>query len=438
MKIDYLQYYIGFLLLYYSHALFYGGGQSFRRNTSLAWAISRDLIWLLFLFITVLIYYKQKNTTEKETYEVWEGYRRFCVYLMLAYVSYALISLSHLSHKNYIDILHHDFRNIMMYMPIIFFMPVWITSSSDIKKYVNTFLFLGGIVSIFGIISKVLPYPFLTWDGRIVSTLSDPNNLAFFLNLMIFILVSNISLSTTYSKKSLLGLLVFLIALSLTDSLTIFASFFLGILLIMVILRRRLVFNLSIILLMVFLIFNSYIGNLFPSIKNEENRAVKLLKNKEKEDLPSIRIRMEQIKVFLHFLSVAPFYDKMLGDRTLTEYKTHDSQYLNIIRNNGILTFILLFTLFFSLIPISYAKYKLFLVAGDIHSGSLCIAFSAFMITTLFVSFNSTAFLNRFPLSFIFYFFSGLIIFIRPKGPESKNVIVLADTDTTAIGKVTV
>lgn len=435
MKIDYLQYYIGFSLLYYSHALFYGGGQSFRRNTPLAWAISRDLIWLLFLFITVLIHYKQKNTTEKETYEAWEGYRRFCVYLILAYVSYALISLSHLTHKNYIDILHHDFRNIMMYMPIIFFMPVWITSSADIKKYVNTFLFLGGIVSIFGIISKALPYPFLTWDGRTVSTLSDPNNLAFLLNLMIFILVSKISLSTTYSKKSLLGLLVFLIALSLTDSLTIFASFFLGILLIMVILRRRLVFNLSIILLMLFLIFSSHIGNLFPSTK--ENRAVKLLKNKG-EDLPSIRIRIGQNKEFFNFLSVAPFYDKMLGDRALTEYKTHDSQYLNIIRNNGILTFILLFTLFFSLIPISYAKYKLFLVSGDIHSGSLCIAFSAFMITTLFVSFNSTAFLNRFPLSFIFYFFSGLIVFMRPKGPESKNVIVLADTDTTAIGKVTV
>ncbi|NLI10324.1 MAG: hypothetical protein GX447_06195, partial [Elusimicrobia bacterium] len=209
--------FLWFSCLFYTIAFFYGVIPIFKVNAPFVILISRDIIFLLlisFFFFSTgfksLFYYLKSNLY----------YSKFLKIFYIWLAVNILYGLVYMFLKDPFDILHHHFRNILFYSLFIPFIPFFIRRKYDIQEIEKTIINISLIVSAFGIATRAFrEYLDLTWDGRIISTMGDPNNLAILISLSLLLL----SFSSVYPIFLRFLFSIFLcIAFVLANSVTAF------------------------------------------------------------------------------------------------------------------------------------------------------------------------------------------------------------------------
>jgi len=335
-------------------------------------------------------------------------YKRDALFVMSFFCLYFLIAALHFYNRNALGILQHDIRNIIWYSPIILFLPYYIKDNNDVRRLINFIIYNGALIGIIGLISKLFNIDFILYDeGRVLSTLGNPNNLAFFLNILIFVILSRILVEKRINKKFILALGIFILCAFLTLSLGGVLSLFVGTILVLLltqkIRRGAYVISFMVIFGMVILNFGFLDGTIVKCYQVTDRNS----------DCTSLYGRTQQFQEIWRVLRSEDIICIALGSFKLETYKKYDSQYWNIFRNNGLLLLIYLLVIFSYVIRIGVRKAKCFIHAGDTELGGSLLGISAALLSMLIVSFNLTAFLNRFPLNFLIYLIIGLVLMIN-------------------------
>lgn len=433
--------YIWFALFFYSIS-FLGGGVKFREGTPWYVLISRDIVWLG--FVTYLICCVKRNSF---WHQLWmSGYGKFLKIFTVLCGIYLIIVLSHLNHRDMREIIQHDIRNILSYSLILFFLPFIIQKKEDIYSLMNTFLKVGIVLSLFGIVTRFMGLDFLTWRGRVVSTMSDPNNLGIFLSFCILIVVA--TWESLGIRKVVSYFLIYSLALVLTNSITAFLAINFA-LFIILLLKKGWIKGFAIFFaafyIFICLSFVSKIvenpgklsNNFFRETYNTDKYLIDRLDNISKgrfvkwfvfgmdypiqeDTIRSLTYRESQFSAFImghKNIAVKEIEgtNKLLtffGNFELKQYATFDNQYFNFLFNAGIVSTLIFFSLFTWGVVRGIKNYLNFhKVNKDL--AELSLFFSIFLLTMILVAFNGAAFLNRFPISFLIYFSLGMIFLIK-------------------------
>lgn len=430
--------FVWFSLLFYVIALFLdGANQRFRDSTPWYYLILRDIISMGFV---LYLSYVAKPYLLK--LRMPPNYRRFLKWFGIVISIYLIIVFIHLFYKEARDILQHYIRNVILYSIFLFFLPVIFKSYKDYDFLVKNLLYAGVVLSIFGILTRYVAPDRLTWNGRIISTMADPNNLAIFLLLCMFIVVNQ--WGKTGFIKSIFLFSIYLIAFIMANSVTAFAVVNLGLLVILLLktkIWKGLLFWLIIFYTMIVLSFsikvienpNKTMGYLIAHSFQEDRCLIDKLNNITngkfskiflfgletqiiETNTTSLTMRKFQIESLIEwFGSKQNPINLLIGDLNSAKYNRFDNQYLNFISNSGIiglLVFIFIFGLGLYEGLKSLRKYK----------DSTTLPFSIFILSMLVLGFNGLAFLNRFPLNFLLYLLLGLIFLekdIKDKAHES-------------------
>lgn len=211
-------FYIWFALIFYSISFLGSGGVKFRESIPWYVLISRDIVWLG--FISYLCYYTKCAPFQIQSWK--SGYGRLLKIYTFTCSIYFLIVLIHVTHRELREIIQHDIRNILSYSLIVLFLPFILKKREDIYSLINTLLEAGLVLSLFGITTRYIRPDFFTWQGRIVSTMSDPNNLGIFLVFCILLTISEWKFLG--NLKAALYFLLYALALVLTNSVTAFIT----------------------------------------------------------------------------------------------------------------------------------------------------------------------------------------------------------------------
>lgn len=413
--------FLWFSCLFYTIAFFYGVIPIFKVNAPFVILISRDIIFLLlisFFFFSTgfksLFYYLKSNLY----------YSKFLKIFYIWLAVNILYGLVYMFLKDPFDILHHHFRNILFYSLFIPFIPFFIRRKYDIQEIEKTIINISLIVSAFGIATRAFrEYLDLTWDGRIISTMGDPNNLAILISLSLLLL----SFSSVYPiflrfLFSIFLCIAFVLANSVTAFLVIslaFLLFFLkkygykGLILVLIVPFAILFFAFAVkyISLKSFSLTFTDFSNTdkYMSDKIANIAYYKLGGNFFDIDKYKISIkdkprtlyrREEQFALLNHGLKYV-----WLGDLSKKNYLKYDNQYMNFLYNFGF------FMLFIHLVFFLYPAYNALFVNVKMRDYNYALA--SFLIAIIVFGFNGLALQNRFPLNFIMYLCIS-IIFIIP------------------------
>jgi hypothetical protein len=318
-----------------------------------------------------------------------------------------IVAISHFSHKEFIEVFQHDIRNIIWYSVIIFLLPCLLRSNKDIKAIFRFLIINAAIISVFGIATKLSGENYLLHSGyRVLSTLGNPNNLAFFLNVIFFIVLSKLFFERKKNKRLVFLAGLYLFCMILTISLTNFLSFLLGLsmLALFVLAKKPKKVSISIFLIgiFIFILFNS---GFFGRVLDKYDRML------DKSSVStSYYGRIQQAEEVLTYFKESKISYIIFGDFSLSKYKRYDSQYWNLFRNDGLLVLILFLLVFFQNIRIGIIKGRSLMKNKEYELGSILIGISVALLTTVLINFNATALINRFPLNFFIYFFMGIVI----------------------------
>lgn len=408
-----------FSLLFYIIALFYGANQKFREITPWYFLILRDLIFIGFL--TYLTYMTKSYIVK--LYSHLPNYKKFLKWFSILISIYLAIVFIHSFHKEIRDILQHYIRNIVFYSLVLFFLPAIFKSNKDFDLLLKNILYAGVILSLLGILTRYISTDNLTWDGRIISTMADPNNIAVFISLCIFIIIAQ--WNYIGHIKSILFITIYLIAFVIANSITAFAVANFGILIILL-LKSGKWKGIALWLIIFYIMIALSLS--IKAIENPNNTIEYLLKHSAQENryivdklnnvtrgkfyriflfgfethvssdiIKSLSIRQAQISFpAVTVLSI------MIGDLDTIKYVTFDNQYLNFIANSGIISVFIFLSIF------SWGLYEGFKYWFK-YKDNIILPFSIFILTMLIFGFNGAAFLNRFPINFLLYISLGLI-----------------------------
>ena len=445
--------YIWFALFFYLISFLGGGGIKFREGIPWYVLISRDIVWLG--FVTYLIYCIRRNSF---WHQLWmSDYGKFLKIFTILCGIYLIIVLSHLIHRDLREIIQHDIRNILSYSLIIFFLPLIIQKKEDIYSLMNTLLKVGMVLSLFGIVTRFMGLDFLTWRGRVVSTMSDPNNLGIFLSFCILLVVINWKSLSIW--KAVLYFLIYSFALVLTNSITAFLTINFALFVILLLKKgwiKGFAIFFAVFYLFICLSFVSKIvenpdilyNNFFIETYDKDKYLIDRLNNISKgkfskwflfgidyqvqdETMRSLTYRKAQFFAFAGGKNTevkeTEGVNKLItlfGNYKSKEYATFDNQYFNFLFNAGIVSTLIFFSLFTWGVVRGIINYLNFHKV-DKDLAMLSLFFSVFLLTMILVAFNGAAFLNRFPLNFLIYFSLGMIFLIKEiqKGKWVRNEI---------------
>lgn len=387
--------------------------------------VFKDIVWIGFGLISVLLII-MKNMNASREYLINKSYKNSALFILVFFYLYFAVAITHFSHKNPVDVLQHDIRNIIWYSPIIFFLPYYINDNNDVRKLFKFLIFNGVIISTFGVITKLLNLEFLLHDKhRVLSTMGNPNNLAFFLNILIFITLSRILLEKKMNKKLTLLLLLFIVCVLFTISLTNILALLLGLSLTFL-LTCRLKRGIGIILLMSVLGFILLHFGLLDRIILKYNQMLD-----KSSGSKSYFGRIQQAREIGEFLKNENLISIAFGDFSLERYKRYDSQYWNVLRNDGLFLLVGFLLIFVSVIRKGLRKADAFTRKRDYELAAILMGISVSLLTVTIVSFNGTPFLNRFPLNFLTYLLIGLTVLVR-----TEDVQVFRDKEASSAGHI--
>lgn len=370
--------------------------------------ILKDIVWIGFIFLS-LIYVLLCETKNVKKYKAEKDYKKKILFILTFFILYFCIALLHFSHKKPMEILQHDMRNIVWYCPIIFLLSYFIKDNYEVRKLFKFLLVNGIIISIFGITTKLLNKEFLLWSGdRVLSTLGNPNNLAFFLSILFFITLSKILLEKKTKIKSLLLLALFFICIIMTISLTYVLSLMLGTLLTFAIIRRSKL-TMAVILIMSLSIFALFRFGFLQEIAYKYEKM--MLRDSTST---SYYGRIQQVQEIKKFLKEGNSADIMFGDFDLDGYRRYDSQYWNFLRNNGLFLLCYFLIMFAYIIYVGIKKATYFVKRKENDLAAILVGCSVTFLTVVIVNLNVTAYLNRFPLNLLTYFMVGIIVLVNP------------------------
>lgn len=407
MQFVILKTYLFFCLYYHTYWFFFEKTSDHVPIVPVIFPVFKDIVWIGFGFVS-LLYIIMKNLKDSKRYPTSKSYRNSALFILAFFFLYLTIAILHFSHKNPLDILQHDIRNVICYLPIIFFLPYYVNDNNDVRKLFRFLIFNGAIISAFGVITKLLNLESLLHSKqRVLSTLGNPNNLAFFLNILIFTTLSRILLEKKMNKKLILLLLIFIMCVLLTISITNILALLVGVFLTFL-LTHRLKRKIAIILLISVSGFVSFKLGLLDRTIDKSNRMLD-----KTSGFISYHGRIQQSHEIGRFLTKENPASVALGDFSLKKYKRYDSQYWNILRNDGLLLLICFLLIFVNVIRMGLRKANSFVKKGECELAAILMGISVSFLTILIVSFNGAAFLNRFPLNFFIYLLIGLTLLVK-------------------------
>lgn len=373
-------------------------------NAPYIFPVLKDIVWIIFIFLS-LIYVFIKETKEIKIYKASRFYNKNLLFVYGFFSLYLIVAVLHFSHKDFLEVIQHDIRNIIWYSPIIFLLPYLIKDNNDIKKIFRFLIFNGVIISIFGIVTKFLGKEFLLHGGyRVISTFGNPNNLALFLNILIFIILSKIFFEKKKNRKLIIFLGLFLLCLIFTVSLTNLLAFIIGILIFFLLMIKN---KKGIIVILSISIF-SFILFSFGFFDNILYKYERILE--PNSSLSSYSGRVQQFYEVIDYSEKTNLSSLLFGDFSLKRYHRYDSQYWNILVNDGLILLIYFIFLFLYIIYLGFKKANYFLKNNEYELASIFMGISIALLTVLIVDFYFTAYLNRFPFNFLIYFFIGIIL----------------------------
>jgi len=444
-----LNIYIWFAFLFYVISFFGGGGVRFREAIPWYVLISRDVVWLgLIAYLGYCVKWANLRNQLRES-----DYGEFLKTFFFLCCLYLVIVLTHLIHRDLQEIVQHDLRNILLYSLILPFLPFVFQTKKDIHTLTDTFLKLGVFLSLFGIATRYIRPDFLTWDGRIVSTMSDPNNLGIFLSFCMLLVVAN--REVLERRKAIAYFLIYSLALVLTSSITALLTVNFGVFITLAVQKGWLkAFILSLAIFYMLICFSFAVklaenpgmssANLLKRPYHTEKYLVDRLEKFSRGKfsrlflrgfLPSVQkfhsvrsVRYKRAQFMTMFTgNVAGIKElrgikkvvTLLGNFELRKYATLDNQYFNFIVNTGIISAIIFFGIFVWG-GITGIKTYLFLKDTDKDLAAFLLPFPVFLLSMALVAFNGAAFLNRFPLNFLIWLSFGIIFVVKTFLNSSK------------------
>jgi len=402
-----LKIYLFFCLYYHTYWYFFEKGVDNLAKAPLFFPILKDFVWLIFICMA-FVYILMCGKKGVRTHKVDRYYDGRVLFILAFFLLYVCVALLHFLHKNPLDVLQHNIRNLIWYSPIIFVLPYLVKDNYEIKSIFRFLLVNGIVICVIGITTKFLNREFLLWGGdRVLSTLGNPNNLAFFLSILFFIILLRILITRKIKTSSLLLLGIFLICILMTISVSYVLSLPVGVLLAFVV-SRRLKPSMGLIFLGSLTILVLFKVGFFSELVHKYNRMMA-----KDSTSTSYYGRIEQLQEMRKFITDADLVDIVFGDFGLERYRRYDGQYFNFLRNDGLLLLLYFLLMFIYVVYVGIRKAKRFIEQKEYDLAGILMGCSVALLTILIVNLNVTAYLNRFPLNFLVYLLIGIIILVN-------------------------
>lgn len=295
----------------------------------------------------------------------------------------------------------------MMYMftiPLFFYMANNYDEGISIKLS-KIFVGMGALLSLFGIYTFLFVDRELLWGGvRVYSFMGNPNTFGTFLIIPSLIAISLVLQETSARLKIIMGGLVVIncIALIITISFQSFISFILATcLLVFLIKGRKFVLSFSVMLALLVVLFyfiyeyyHVFIDFIFFKLEDPTST--------------SYTGRIEQFHYILDQLKEIKNWP--LGVFGLKEYMLFDNQYYNIFINNGLFAVILYLAPPFLILFLGL-KFRNRVVADESPwFVGIYLSGLVFLVITLLVTANLTAFMQRYPINLYFFLLLSIIL----------------------------
>jgi len=372
--------------------------------------LSRDVLFLGLVFVYILQVIKNGFKVEGLAWPPLAS-------VMVCFVLLIIVLFFGIFHTNPADFLQHNLRNLIMYflMIPIFFHIARNSDDSLLTRMSQSFVIFGALLSLFGLYTFIAMDKSILWGGmRVYSLMGNPNTFGLFLIIPALIAWSMILGDNPRRLKIILSLALFLdiAALVLTISFQSVLSFFVAMAIMTVLIKRwRAVFALAgmaVICVIAGWIIVHYYEAFIQAF------FIKL----ESPEATSYTGRIDQFHFVVDTLSHISNW--FAGDFDVKTYMRFDSQYYNIIVNNGIFAFILylIAPVYVMLIGLQYR--------GRIRTGvsswaySLYIAGIVFLATMLSLTANLTAFMQRYPINMYYYLLIGIVLYMIYAHGESR------------------
>lgn len=381
-------YYIFFAMFYGIYVYFFPLKDNFQVSAPSYIFIIKDIIFILMIALLIFYFLIKKIYLNKSL---------LMIFILFSFI-YLGVVFSHIGGKSIRDLLQHNLRNIYMYSLFIPLLGLFL--SDDLIYFLKQIILLGHIVIYLGIVFFFLN---MGVQGRILSTFLNANNLGLFAN---FLFIADIYLySSTKKKRHLTNNLFVIGAIFMTGSFQAILLFLVNLLFIFSKLNRKVIAY----FLMLFII-GTVVSGVFPKLRFFiTDRYNRIFVTKQGSSLTR---RIENHKEYLNFVKNASVPDFLFGDYKIKRYRKYDSQYLNFLRNDGLVgTGAFLFLLFYVL-AVGMKKINKYKNNKDVFYLKSVIVF---LMGSWFILFNFTAFLNRFPLNFLYYFMFAFVLYFKPK-----------------------
>lgn len=349
--------------------------------------IIRDFIFILYIiYLIVLILRKRKIIIPS-------SFNHTLIVLTLM-VFFAMPSVFFIG---LFDYLQHVIRNTFMYYLLIF----GVFFIADKKSVIHTMflsLFFSGILGVI----LMLFFPELNYEKNLVfSTFSNKNDFGF---LMTYTFIFYFYLPNKWTKKLILCFISFVAILSSGSTTSILAV---CIFLILYFIKLHFFkINKQIIkqyMLLVISFITLYILVLNPVFDYQIDLLEKIDRMASGKSSSYIS-RIEQLNYVIEYTEDP--IDLFIGSTKDPNYKRFDSQYYNYFYNHGLL-FLTSFLIFILLI-LKNIREKLKNQKEPVLSTFLKTSY-IFLLLCIFIFFPATAYLNRYPINFLFGIIIGLI-----------------------------
>ncbi len=363
--------------------------------------ISRDILFLLTFFVFLI---------SKSISEIKLGYseKTLSMLIVFDYSLLLIVMLLGAIHTSLFEFTQHNARNLMIYILIIpiYFYVCQISKTNPASILAKIFVWMGILLSVFGIITYLFMDKFYLWGGvRVFSLMGNPNTFGVFLLIPSLIVWYMLLQKSEYKKKLYLGLtlLLFTTALVLTLSFQSYISFVMALLLMAFYFRNYRAFFTALgffTILIVILFFT------------EEYLDVIITTWYFKLESPISTSYTGRIEQFYYVLEEFKNVENWLaGVLSLEEYKTFDNQYYNIFINNGLFALVLYVTPPFLTTYLGFKKFKHLKGHIDIWHQSIYYSGLFFIIIVMIITANLTAFMQRFPVNMYFYLILSIILY---------------------------
>jgi len=357
----------------------------------------KDILFTFLLIHGILILSKQKKLFKAQF-----------VYFPF-FIIYLLISLSHFPFTNAENIffrIKDDIKNIFYYsllVPISFY---YLCTEEKIKKVIYTIIFIGNIVSIFGIINKIAFPDYTSSLGSVISTFGNGNNLAFFLSQNIAVLMGLlIFLNKKINFLLVMSLILHCVCLLMTLKFMSILNIVLVASFIVIIRKNKFLSILKFVSILIILFSLSIPTGIFENISAKLTAAITGYQS------TTIIARIQSYNHYFNYVTNTSIINIFFGSYTEHDmYIRYDSLWLSILKNNGVIGLFLIVCPFVLISIKSLKNYKK-LFNFDPEIGTIVLSLGVFITITIILDNNITSYLNKFPIMVYYYLGCSIIIY---------------------------